>query len=74
MPTIISVASGKGAGLGKSMVCPVNLGLLFGPGKGIAFILVDMDIGGGQSPHTLRDVFIPPPLSTDFLLEPVNQS
>ncbi len=45
MPTIISVASGKG-GVGKSMVVS-NLGLLLAR-QGQRVILVDMDIGGAN--------------------------
>jgi len=62
MPTIISVASGKG-GVGKSMVVS-NLGLLLAR-KGHRVILVDMDIGGANL-HILFGVFHPPSTLTDF--------
>jgi len=63
MPTIISVASGKG-GVGKSMVVS-NLGLLLAR-KGHRVILVDMDIGGANL-HILFGMFHPPSTLTDFL-------
>ncbi len=62
MPTIISVASGKG-GVGKSMVVS-NLGLLLSR-KGQRVILVDMDIGGANL-HILFGMFHPPSTLTDF--------
>ncbi len=62
MPTIISVASGKG-GVGKSMVVS-NLGLLLAR-KGQRVILVDMDIGGANL-HILFGMFHPPSTLTDF--------
>ena len=62
MPTIISVASGKG-GVGKSMVVS-NLGLLLAR-KGYRVILVDMDIGGANL-HILFGMFHPPSTLTDF--------
>jgi flagellar biosynthesis protein FlhG len=62
MPTIISVASGKG-GVGKSMVVS-NLGLLLAR-KGHRVILVDMDIGGANL-HILLGMFHPPSTLTDF--------
>ena len=62
MPTIISVASGKG-GVGKSMVVS-NLGLLLAK-KGHRVILVDMDIGGANL-HILFGLFHPPSTLTDF--------
>ena len=62
MPTIISVASGKG-GVGKSMVVS-NLGLLLAR-KGLRVILVDMDIGGANL-HILFGMFHPPSTLTDF--------
>jgi len=62
MPTIISVASGKG-GVGKSMVVS-NLGLLLAR-KGKRVILVDMDIGGANL-HILFGMFHPPSTLTDF--------
>ncbi len=62
MPTIISVASGKG-GVGKSMVVS-NLGLLLAR-KGHRVILVDMDIGGANL-HILFGMFHPPSTLTDF--------
>ena len=62
MPTIISVASGKG-GVGKSMVTS-NLGLLLAR-KGHRVILVDMDIGGANL-HILFGMFHPPSTLTDF--------
>jgi flagellar biosynthesis protein FlhG len=62
MPTIISVASGKG-GVGKSMVVS-NLGLLLAR-KGHRVILVDMDIGGANL-HILFGAFHPPSTLTDF--------
>ncbi len=63
MPTIISVASGKG-GVGKSMVVS-NLGLLLAR-KGQRVILVDMDIGGANL-HILFGMFHPSSTLTDFL-------
>ena len=63
MPTIISVASGKG-GVGKSMVVS-NLGLLLAR-KGKRVILVDLDIGGANL-HILFGMFHPPSTLTDFL-------
>lgn len=62
MPTIISVASGKG-GVGKSMVVS-NLGLLLAR-KGHRVILVDMDIGGANL-HILFGMFHPASTLTDF--------
>ena len=62
MPTIISVASGKG-GVGKSMTVS-NLGLLLAR-KGKRVILVDMDIGGANL-HVLFGLFHPPRTLTDF--------
>ena len=62
MPTIISVASGKG-GVGKSMTVS-NLGLLLAR-KGQRVILVDMDIGGANL-HILFGMFHPPSTLTDF--------
>jgi flagellar biosynthesis protein FlhG len=62
MPTIVSVASGKG-GVGKSMVVS-NLGLLLAR-KGQRVILVDMDIGGANL-HILFGMFHPPSTLTDF--------
>ena len=62
MPTIISVASGKG-GVGKSMVVS-NLGLLLAR-KGQRVILVDMDIGGANL-HILFGMFHPSSTLTDF--------
>ena len=62
MPTIISVASGKG-GVGKSMVVS-NLGLLLAR-QGQRVILVDMDIGGANL-HILFGMFHPPSTLTDF--------
>lgn len=63
MPTIISVASGKG-GVGKSMVVS-NLGLLLAT-QGKRVILVDLDIGGANL-HILFGMFHPPSTLTDFL-------
>ncbi len=63
MPTIISVASGKG-GVGKSMVVS-NLGLLLAR-RGKKVILVDLDIGGANL-HILFGIFHPPTSLTDFL-------
>jgi flagellar biosynthesis protein FlhG len=63
MPTIVSVASGKG-GVGKSMVVS-NLGLLLAR-KGKRVILVDMDIGGANL-HILFGMFHPSSTLTDFL-------
>jgi flagellar biosynthesis protein FlhG len=63
MPTIVSVASGKG-GVGKSMVVS-NLGLLLAR-KGKRVVLVDMDIGGANL-HILFGMFHPPSTLTDFL-------
>ncbi len=62
MPTIISVASGKG-GVGKSMVVS-NLGILLAR-QGQRVILVDMDIGGANL-HILFGMFHPPTTLTDF--------
>jgi flagellar biosynthesis protein FlhG len=62
MPTIISVASGKG-GVGKSMVVS-NLGLMLAR-KGLRVILVDTDIGGANL-HILFGMFHPPSTLTDF--------
>lgn len=62
MPTIVSVASGKG-GVGKSMVVS-NLGLLLAR-KGKRVILVDLDIGGANL-HVLFGMFHPPSTLTDF--------
>ncbi len=62
MPTIVSVASGKG-GVGKSMVVS-NLGLLLAR-KGQRVIIVDMDIGGANL-HILFGLFHPPSTLTDF--------
>ena len=62
MPTIISVASGKG-GVGKSMVVS-NLGLLLAH-KGHRVTLVDMDIGGANL-HILFGMLQPPSTLTDF--------
>jgi flagellar biosynthesis protein FlhG len=62
MPTIVSVASGKG-GVGKSMVVS-NLGLLLAR-KGQRVIIVDMDIGGANL-HILFGMFHPPSTLTDF--------
>lgn len=67
MPTIISVASGKG-GVGKSMVVS-NLGLLLAR-KGKRVILVDLDIGGANL-HILFGMFHPPSTLTDFLTNSV---
>ncbi len=66
MPTIISVASGKG-GVGKSMVVS-NLGLLLAR-QGQRVILVDMDIGGANL-HILFGMFHPPTTLTDFFTNP----
>jgi flagellar biosynthesis protein FlhG len=63
MPTIISVASGKG-GVGKSMVVS-NLGLLLAR-RGKKVILVDLDIGGANL-HILFGIFHPNASLTDFL-------
>lgn len=68
MPTIVSVASGKG-GVGKSMVVS-NLGLLLA-GKGKRVILVDMDIGGANL-HILFGMFHPPSTLTDFFTNHLN--
>ncbi len=62
MPTIMSVASGKG-GVGKSMVVS-NLGLLLAR-HGKRVILVDMDIGGSNL-HILFGMFHPSATLTDF--------
>jgi len=62
MPTIVSVASGKG-GVGKSMVVS-NLGLLLAR-KGKRVILVDLDIGGANL-HVMFGMFHPPSTLTDF--------
>jgi flagellar biosynthesis protein FlhG len=64
MPTIISVASGKG-GVGKSVVVS-NLGLLLAR-QGQRVILVDMDIGGANL-HILFGMFNPPTTLTDFFV------
>ncbi|HBP86734.1 MAG TPA: P-loop NTPase [Nitrospirales bacterium] len=63
MPSIVSVASGKG-GVGKSMVVS-NLGLILAK-KGHRVILVDMDMGGANL-HILFGMFRPPSTLTDFL-------
>jgi flagellar biosynthesis protein FlhG len=63
MPTIVSVASGKG-GVGKSMVVS-NLGLLLAR-TGKRVVLVDLDIGGANL-HILFGMFHPPSTLTDFL-------
>ncbi len=62
MPTIISIASGKG-GVGKSMVVS-NLGLQLAR-KGLRVTLVDMDIGGANL-HILFGMFHPPSTLTNF--------
>ncbi len=62
MPTIISVASGKG-GVGKSIVVS-NLGLLLAR-KRHRVLLVDMDVGGANL-HILFGLFHPPSTLTDF--------
>ena len=68
MPTIISVASGKG-GVGKSMAVS-NLGLLLAQ-KGQRVMLVDMDIGGANL-HVLFGMFHPPSTLTDFFTNRVS--
>ena len=68
MPTIVSVASGKG-GVGKSMVVS-NLGLLLAR-TGKRVILVDMDIGGANL-HILFGMFHPPSTLTDFFTNSLN--
>ena len=65
MPTIISIASGKG-GVGKSMVVS-NLGLQLAR-KGLRVTLVDMDIGGANL-HILFGMFHPPSTLTDFFTD-----
>ncbi len=65
MPTIISVASGKG-GVGKSMVVS-NLGLLLAK-QGQRVILVDADIGGANL-HILFGLFHPKATLTDFFAD-----
>ena len=69
MPTIISVASGKG-GVGKSMAVS-NLGLLLAQ-KGQRVMLVDMDIGGANL-HVLFGMFHPPSTLTDFFSNRVSK-
>ena len=63
MPTIISVASGKG-GVGKSMVA-CNLALSLSKG-GKTVTLVDLDTGGANL-HILFGLFHPTATLTDFL-------
>ena len=65
MPTIISIASGKG-GVGKSMVVS-NLGIQLAR-KGLRVTLVDMDIGGANL-HILFGMFHPPSTLTDFFTD-----
>ncbi len=65
MPTIISIASGKG-GVGKSMVVS-NLGLQLAR-KGLRVTLVDMDIGGANL-HILFGMFHPPSTLTNFFTD-----
>ncbi|MGB0909681.1 MAG: P-loop NTPase [Nitrospirales bacterium] len=63
MPTIISVASGKG-GVGKSMIAS-NLALQFSR-HGQRVVLIDLDIGGANL-HILFGVLSPSPTLSDFL-------
>ncbi len=63
MPTIISVASGKG-GVGKSMVA-CNLALTLSK-RGKTVTLVDLDTGGANL-HILFGLFHPTATLTDFL-------
>jgi flagellar biosynthesis protein FlhG len=62
MPTIVSVASGKG-GVGKSMIVS-NIGVLLAR-EGKRVILVDLDIGGANL-HILFGIFHPQATLTDF--------
>ena len=63
MPTIISVASGKG-GVGKSMLISNLAVLLARQGKRV--ILTDLDIGGANL-HVLFGLFRSPVTLTDFI-------
>ncbi|RMH03085.1 MAG: MinD/ParA family protein [Nitrospirae bacterium] len=63
MPTILSIASGKG-GAGKSMVAS-NLALLLAR-RGHQVTLVDLDTGGANL-HILFGLLHPPATLTDFL-------
>ena len=63
MPTMISIASGKG-GVGKSVIA-ANLSLLLAK-KGKQVVLADLDVGGADA-HVLFGLFHPPVTLTDFL-------
>lgn len=63
MPTIVSIASGKG-GVGKSVVAS-NLGLLLAR-HGKRVVLVDLDIGGANL-HILFGQLQPPKTLSDFI-------
>ncbi len=63
MPTIISIASGKG-GVGKSIISS-NLALQFSR-HGHRVVIVDLDIGGANL-HILFGVLSPSPTLSDFL-------
>ena len=56
MPTMISIASGKG-GVGKSVIA-ANLSLLLAK-KGKQVVLADLDVGGADA-HVLFGLFHPP--------------
>jgi flagellar biosynthesis protein FlhG len=68
MPTIISVASGKG-GVGKSVVVS-NLGLLLAS-RGKRVVLADLDIGGSDL-NILFGIFNPPHTLTDFVYRKID--
>ena len=63
MPTMISIASGKG-GVGKSVIA-ANLSLLLAK-QGKQVVLADLDVGGADA-HVLFGLFHPPVTLTDFL-------
>jgi flagellar biosynthesis protein FlhG len=68
MPTMVSIASGKG-GVGKSMVAS-NLGLLLAR-QGKRVVLVDMDIGGANL-HILFGLLQPEKSLSDFVSRKVD--
>lgn len=68
MPTLVSIASGKG-GVGKSVVAS-NLGLLLAR-HGKRVVLVDLDIGGANL-HILFGQLEPPRSISDFISRKVD--
>lgn len=69
MPTIVSIASGKG-GVGKSVVTS-NLALLFARG-GRRVVLADLDVSGANQ-HVLFGLMSPPTSLTDFITRAVER-